>query len=120
MFDGLRFPLLVAPRAGGPTTPELVAAVVEAGGSGFPAACYLKADALGAQLEKTQELTAGQFGVNLFVPGQPSTVDLSGYVSRVEAAARRYGVEPGEPHGDDDDYPAKLDLVAQKRFRWSR
>jgi nitronate monooxygenase len=115
MFDAMRFPLLVAPMAGGPTTPELVAAVVEAGGSGFLAAGYLKAEELEEQLTRTRELTAGPFGVNLFVPGRRSTVDLSGYVQRVEAAARRYGIEPGEPRWDDDEYPAKLDLVVARQ-----
>lgn len=116
MFEDLRFPLLVAPMAGGPTTPELVAAVVEAGGSGFLAGGYLKADALDAQIAKTRELTEGLFGVNLFVPGERSTVDLSEYVARVAEVARRYGAEPGEPRWDDDDYPAKLDLVVARRI----
>lgn len=116
MFEDLRFPVLVAPMAGGPTTPQLVAAVVEAGGSGFVAAGYLKADALTERIAKTRELTSGAFGVNLFVPGERSTVDLSGYVRRIEAEARKYGAEPGEPRWDDDDYPAKLDVVVAQRL----
>ncbi|WP_435158275.1 NAD(P)H-dependent flavin oxidoreductase [Amycolatopsis sacchari] len=116
MFEDLRFPVIVAPMAGGPTTPELVAAVVEAGGSGFLAAGYLKADALAERIAKTRELTRGTFGVNLFVPGAPSTVELDGYARRMEAEARRYGTEPGEPRWDDDDYPAKLDLVVRERI----
>src|SRR6187399_337795 len=117
MFGNLRFPVLVAPMAGGPSTPELVAAVVEAGGSGFLAAGYLRADALEARIARTRELTSGRFGVNLFVPGRQSTVDdLSGYLRRIEDEARRYGAEPGEPRWDDDDYPAKLDLVVSQRI----
>ncbi|TNC24411.1 nitronate monooxygenase [Amycolatopsis alkalitolerans] len=116
MFEDLCFPVLVAPMAGGPTTPELVAAVVEAGGSGFLAAGYLKAGALDDRIERTRALTNGRFGVNLFVPGAESTEDLSGYVRRIEAEAERYGTEPGHPHWDDDDYRAKLDLVASQRL----
>ncbi|WP_285487687.1 NAD(P)H-dependent flavin oxidoreductase [Amycolatopsis taiwanensis] len=116
MFESLRFPLLVAPMAGGPSTPELVAAVVEAGGSGFLAAGYLKADALAEQIARTRQLAAGSFGVNLFVPGDRSTVDVTGYARRLEDEARRYGAEPGEPRWDDDDYPAKLDLVVTERI----
>ncbi|HKS47792.1 MAG TPA: nitronate monooxygenase [Amycolatopsis sp.] len=116
MLEGLRFPLLVAPMAGGPSTPELVAAVVEAGGSGFLAAGYLKAEDLAARIARTRELTAGSFGVNLFVPGSESTVDISGYVSRIVAEGRRYGAEPGEARWDDDEYPAKLDLVVAQRI----
>ncbi|GHF61728.1 nitronate monooxygenase [Amycolatopsis bartoniae] len=116
MFEDLRFPVLVAPMAGGPTTPELVAAVVEAGGSGFVAAGYLQADALAERIAKTRELTNGTFGVNLFVPGSRSTVDLGGYVERIRAEAGRYGAEPGEPRWDDDHYAAKVDLVVAERI----
>jgi nitronate monooxygenase len=116
MFEDLRFPVLVAPMAAGPTTPELVAAVVEAGGSGFLAAGYLKADALADRIAKTRELTRGAFGVNLFVPGTESTVDLSDYVGRMGVEARRYGAEAGEPRWDDDDYPAKVNLVVEQRL----
>lgn len=116
MFEDLRFPVLVAPMAGGPTTPELVAAVVEAGGSGFLAAGYLTADSLAARIAKTRELTSGPFGVNFFVPGSESTVDISAYERRIEAQARRYDTEPGEPRWDDDDYPAKLNLVVEQRL----
>ncbi|HVV09334.1 NAD(P)H-dependent flavin oxidoreductase [Amycolatopsis sp.] len=116
MFEELRFPVFVAPMAGGPTTPELVAAVAEAGGSGFLAAGYLDAAALAERIARTRELTAKPFGVNLFVPGERSTTDLAGYVRRVEAEAQRYGTEPGEPHWDDDRYPEKLDLVVAQRI----
>ncbi|HVW40517.1 MAG TPA: nitronate monooxygenase [Amycolatopsis sp.] len=116
MFENLRFPVLVAPMAGGPTTPELVAAVAEAGGSGFLAAGYLTADALAERITRTRELTAAPFGVSLFVPGSESTVDLSDYVRRVGAEARRYGVDPGVPRWEDDDYPAKLELVVRERI----
>ena len=115
MFDKVRFPVLVAPMAGGPTTPELVAAVAEAGGSGFLAAGYLTTDAVAARIRRTRELTSQEFGVNLFVPGQESTVDVSEYVRRVAAEARRYGVDPGEPRWADDEYPAKVDLVVRER-----
>jgi nitronate monooxygenase len=129
VFDDLRFPVLVAPMAGGPSTPELIAAVVEAGGSGFLAAGYLAADALEARIVRTRELTGGSFGVNLFVPGPPPTGStgstgsimdtaerISAYLRRIEAEARRYGAQPGEPRWDDDDYPAKVDLVVAQRI----
>jgi nitronate monooxygenase len=116
MFENLRVPVVVAPMAGGPTTPELVAAAAGAGAFGFLAGGYLAADALADRIGKTRELTAEPFGVNLFVPGPESAVDLSGYRERVREDARRYGVEPGEPKWDDDDYPAKLDVVVAQRI----
>lgn len=47
-FDlrSLAAPVIAAPMAGGPSTPELAAAATNAGGLGFLAAGYLTADAL--------------------------------------------------------------------------
>jgi len=116
MFDQLRVPVLVAPMAGGPTTPELVAAVAGAGGSGFLAAGYLTPGALAGAIDRTSALTPEPFGVNLFVPGSKSDVDLEPYVRRMAEQARSAGTEPGEPRWEDDAYPAKVDLVVQRRI----
>ena len=43
ILDLCREPVVLAPLAGGPSTPELAAAVSEAGGLGFLAAGYLHA-----------------------------------------------------------------------------
>jgi nitronate monooxygenase len=101
--------------AGGPTTPELVAAVSETGAFGFLAAGYTTADALADQIARTKQLTAKPFGVNLFVPGGQSTTDTSTYRTQIRPDAERYGVEPGEPRWDDDAYPAKIDLLIETR-----
>ena len=77
MLDTLAVPIVLAPLAGGPSTPELAAAVSEAGGLGFLAAGYLSADALGERIARTRELTERPFGVNLFVPGPAATPDGS-------------------------------------------
>ena len=72
-FDlrGLAVPVIVAPMAGGPSTPELAAAGTNAGGLGFVAAGYLNADALAERIVAARDLTTGPLGVNLFAP-QPS------------------------------------------------
>src|SRR5688572_17044398 len=57
LLDTLGAPIVLAPLAGGPSTPELAAAVSEAGGLGFLAAGYLSADALGERIERTRALT---------------------------------------------------------------
>src|SRR3954451_2981073 len=41
VLDEMRVPIVLAPRGGGPSTPELAAAVCDAGGLGFLAANYL-------------------------------------------------------------------------------
>lgn len=67
-------PVLVAPMAGGPSTPELVAAVAEAGGSGYLSGGNLTPEALADQIARTRELTDRPFGVNLFwyEPAEPA------------------------------------------------
>ena len=113
MFEDLRVPIVVAPMAGGPSTPELVAAAARAGAFGFLAGGYVTVDDLVEQIAKTDELTEEPFGVNLFVPGDKSTADTADYVMRVRAEAERYGTEPGTPEYTDDDYAAKLDEVVK-------
>ncbi|MBP2334239.1 NAD(P)H-dependent flavin oxidoreductase [Saccharothrix coeruleofusca] len=112
MLDQLRVPVIAAPMAGGASTPELVAEVTRAGAFGFLAGGLLTAEALADQIAATTALTSGPFGVNLFVPGTASGADLSGYRERVRETA---GTEPGTPHWDDDEYPAKLELVTALR-----
>lgn len=65
---GLKLPLVLAPLAGGGSTPELVAAVCNAGGLGSLGAAYLKPANILAEIEQTKRLTSKPFVVNLFVP----------------------------------------------------
>ncbi|WP_434448815.1 nitronate monooxygenase [Lentzea sp. E54] len=115
MFHTLAVPVIAAPMAGGASTPELVAAVNEAGGFGFLAAGYLTVEQLAEKITRTTELTSKPFGVNLFVPGPRPTADISSYVRRVTSYAEKVGAVPGEPRWDDDNYAAKLELVLALR-----
>ena len=65
---GIQYPILQAPMAGGPTTPELVAAVSNAGALGAIGGSYLGATALRDQIRAVRALTDRPFGVNLFAP----------------------------------------------------
>jgi nitronate monooxygenase len=114
---GLDAPVVQAPLAGGPSTPELAAAVSNAGGLGFVAAGYLSSSALGEQIRRTRELTDKPFGVNLFVlHAEPVDDDaIADYASLLAGEAERYGVALGEPSFDDDDFSAKLDVVVAER-----
>jgi len=117
ILDELEHPIVLAPLAGGASTPELTAAVSEAGGLGFLASGYLSAEALEGRIARVRELTDAPFGVNLFVPGDPEagTPGLEEYLRRVAPEASRYGAELGEPRYDDDSYPEKLALIAAER-----
>jgi nitronate monooxygenase len=98
-------PVIVAPMAGGPSTPELLAAASAAGAFGFVAGGYLSADEL-------RERISPQFGVNLFVPSAPAPRALvDAYVKSLERSG--YDLAPAE--WNDDDYDAKLDVVGAAR-----
>lgn len=99
--------------AGGPSTPELTAAVSTGGGLGFLAAGYKSAAQMEGEILRTRELTSAPFGVNLFVP-QESFADpaqLTAYAAELAVDARRYGVDVGTPLFDADDWENKLDVV---------
>ena len=105
-------PIVQAPMAGGPSTPELTAAALDAGGYGFVAAGYLSVDGLREAISATRALTTLPFGVNLFVPSAPGDpAQVARYAERLEPEATRFGVELGDPRWDDDDYDAKLEVV---------
>ncbi|HUM00160.1 MAG TPA: nitronate monooxygenase [Mycobacterium sp.] len=103
--------------AGGPSTPELAAAATNAGGLGFVPGGYLSADAFAERLVAARTMTPGPLGANLFVP-QPSTcnrADIARYAEALAGEARRYGAQLGEPRYDDDQWPAKLDVLLDLR-----
>jgi nitronate monooxygenase len=103
----LDVPIVVAPMAGGPTTPELVAAVTGAGGFGFLAGGGLDAAGLATTIAGLRALTDRPFGVNLFLPDERRDDGVADYRERLAAA----GLAPGEPRWTDDDHPAKLEVL---------
>jgi nitronate monooxygenase len=66
----LEFPIIQAPMAGGPTTPELVAAVSSAGALGSIGGGYLSPESLRKSIRGTKQLTTRPFSVNLFAETQ--------------------------------------------------
>ena len=65
---GIQFPIIQAPMAGGITTPELVAAVSNAGGLGSLAAGYMSPKDIRESIRQIRALTSKPFSVNLFIP----------------------------------------------------
>lgn len=111
VLEDLAAPIVLAPLAGGPSTPALCAAVSEAGGLGFLAAGYLSAGALRERIAATRSLTARAFGIGVFARGEPSGADTRAYAARL----RRGGHSPlGEPRFDDDAFAAKLAVLADE------
>jgi nitronate monooxygenase len=114
IIDGLPLPIVGAPMAGGPSTPELVAAVSGAGGIGFLGAGYKTVEALRDDVAATRALTERPFGVNVFTPGggvRAEAAELEAYAARLADEARRAGVALGEPRFDDDAFDAKVEAL---------
>ena len=110
-------PIVQAPMGGGPSTPELAAAVGEAGGLGFLAAGYRSVAAVRADIAALRGLSRRPFGINLFAPpaepGEPA--EIARYAEELRGDAERRGVELGEPRHDDDGWEEKLALCADER-----
>src|SRR3954462_12791934 len=84
--------------AGGYSTPELVAAVSEAGGMGFFGANGMTADALRTAVRRAAELTRRPFGVNVLLAGPyPAQGDQGSLQAAVEDLRARYRPDPAAP-----------------------
>ena len=117
VLDRVPLPIVLAPLAGGPSTPALTAAVCEAGGLGLLAGGYLSAAQTAESIAETRRRTSRPFGINLFVPGagpaEPSSYRR--YVDELRRWAEPLGLPLGSPEYSDDDWQAKLELVVAQR-----
>ena len=114
LLDRLKLPLVLAPLAGGPSTPALAAAVCQAQALGFLAAGYLSPERLHEQMAELRSLTAQPFGINVFSrPAGPADPPrYAAYVDALRRWATGAGLPIGEPRFHDDGLADKLDLLA--------
>ncbi len=117
VLDGLEHPIVQAPMAGGPSTPELAVAVGEAGALGFLAAGYKAPAVVRDEIAAVRAGTARSFGVNLFAPPaeQSDARLVAEYARLVQRDADCVGAAVGEARHDDDAWAAKLAIVAAER-----
>jgi len=116
-FRDLAVPIIVAPMAGGPSTPDLAAAGTNAGGLGFVPAGYLTPEVFAERLTIARGLSSGPIGANLFVP-QPSAStpeDIELYAKALAPEVERYGAQLGEPRFDDDHWTDKIEVLLDLR-----
>jgi nitronate monooxygenase len=109
---GVAVPVLAAPMAGGPSTPELVVSAAKAGSLGFLAGGYKKPATLAEQINAVR---GTPFGVNLFAPN-PVPVDhgaFRDYARALQPEAAAYGLDlaAASPVEDDDSWQDKLDIL---------
>ncbi len=113
-------PIIQAPMAGGITTPELVAAVSNAGGLGSFATGYLKTAEVIAKIKVIQTLTRRPFAANLFIPPQHITIDrqlIQAYQTQLNIFRAELGLnledETALPITPPDHFPQILEALLE-------
>ncbi|MGF1527615.1 MAG: NAD(P)H-dependent flavin oxidoreductase [Candidatus Competibacterales bacterium] len=93
---GLRYPIVQAPMAEGIATPELVAAVSEAGGLGCLGAGDMEPEAIRSAINTIRRLTRRPFAVNLFIPeaAPPEAIDQPFPTARLDPVRRTLDLPP--------------------------
>ncbi|MBS0336555.1 MAG: nitronate monooxygenase, partial [Proteobacteria bacterium] len=119
---GTRLPIIQAPMAGGPSSPELVTAASAAGALGSFGFAYTQPDEMKRQAAAVRAKTDRPFGINLFGSPLPGDVPDNAQRDALAAVAAYYtelGLPPPEPvrapYGPDFD--AQLAAVAEIRPR---
>jgi nitronate monooxygenase len=115
---GLRYPILQAGMAGGSTTPQLVAAVSNAGGLGTLGAGYMTPQAIREAIQEIRRLTDRPFAVNLFVNAIPEA--NSAEVAKVQGLMRKYREELNLPEPAPlakygERYQEQLQVIIEER-----
>jgi nitronate monooxygenase len=103
--------IVVAPMAGGPTTPALVTGAAEAGALGFLAAGYKTPEVVETELRAVRSVP---FGLNIFVPtpAPPDVEALERYRQILRPEAERFQIDlPPLRLDDDDSFGAKVALA---------
>ncbi|GIW25866.1 nitronate monooxygenase family protein [Meiothermus sp.] len=111
-------PILQAPMAGGATTPELVAAVSNAGGLGSLAGVMLSPEKLREEIRKIRTLTDRPFSVNLFVlkPVAVAQAELEAAMERLQPIRAELGLPPGKaPVKFSEDFEAQLEVLLEEK-----
>jgi nitronate monooxygenase len=115
---GIEHPILLAPMAGSGGTPELAAAVSNAGGLGAWGGAYAKPDDIAASIRKIRQLTARPFNINLFAGGHVTDhrIDPQPMLEIVAQVHTELGLPaPSLPPLAENPFAAQLDVVLAER-----
>jgi nitronate monooxygenase len=106
---GIRVPILLAGMAGGPGTPEVVAAVTNAGGLGVFGASGMTCAGIEAAIARARELTDGPFGVNAqLASATPATGERERILAVVQPFRHELGLPDEPPEPPEPDGPEAL------------
>lgn len=113
---GVRHPIIQGPMTGS-DTPQLAAAVSQAGGLGF-LGCGMRSPA--AMLEAAAAVraaTSKPFGMNLFVleTPRPEAAEVAAAMQRLAPMYARYGLTPQAPARWCEDFAAQFEALIQAR-----
>jgi len=116
---GIKYPIIQAGMAGGATTPELVAAVSNAGGLGTLGAGYLSPHAIREAVREIRRLTDKPFAVNLMVT-EPASADRDA-IDKMQGILKRFEKDLGEPFSfenlslDPQPFEEQLEIVLDEK-----
>jgi len=115
---GIEHPVIQAPMGGGPSTPELVAAVSNAGGLGSLGAAYLTPDQITDAIRRIRALTDKPFNVNLFAGGYEAErhVDPGPMLALLTEIHEMHGLPaPTLPVPPPDPFAEEFEVVLDAR-----
>jgi nitronate monooxygenase len=115
---GIELPIMQAPMGGGPSTPELVAAVSNAGGLGSLGAPYLTPEQILDAVRRVRALTERPFAVNLFAGAYQTenAIDPAPMLALLGEAHAALGLPPPVvPVLPPDPFAAQLAAVLEAR-----
>jgi len=110
----IELPIIQGPMAGGPSTPELIAAVSNSGGLGSLGAGYLTPGQITETIRQIRTLTSKPFQVNLFAGGHVTSSDQDP-TPMLELLAEIHAIlelpPPVAPPVSPNPFPAQLEAV---------
>uniref|UniRef100_UPI0017C90DE1 NAD(P)H-dependent flavin oxidoreductase n=1 Tax=Sporichthya sp. TaxID=65475 RepID=UPI0017C90DE1 len=109
----IELPIIGAPMAGGPSTPELAAAVSNTGALGSLGIAYATPDAIRDAIRATRALTDAPFQANLFVPPTEEAPLDAAAVGRVETLLAGLRADLGLPERLPVPARAAVDFATQ-------
>ena len=114
----IQHPIIQGPMGGGPSTPELVAAVSNAGGLGSLGAAYLTPDQITESIRRIRSFTENPFQVNLFAGGwdADARADAGPMLELLAEIHETLGLgPPTAPAPQPDPFPEQLEAVLDAR-----
>ncbi|MBX3710294.1 MAG: nitronate monooxygenase [Gammaproteobacteria bacterium] len=115
----IHFPIIQAPMAGGATTPELIAAVSNAGGLGSLGAGYMTPYEIRNTIKQVRELTDKPFCVNLFIPERHQATNDQIEISRkiIQEACHELDIHintPKPPYAPS--FEEQMNVILEEKF----